>query len=150
MRGCAFIYRHKTPSLHNFTQKIQTFCRFPTSNLSGKLIFARKKFSNKGEIIMKKFLALSILFGSAVMFVPAAEAKAATAEKIGSAIELNASSAPQWQRQRNRRWNNRRARVVIRTRIVRRGYRTYRERVQYRYLPNGRVTVRVLSRTRIR
>lgn len=99
---------------------------------------------------MKKFLALSILFGSAIMFMPAVEAKAATAEKISSAIELNASSAAQWQRQRNRRWQNRRVRVVTRTRIVRRGYRTYREVVQYRYLPNGRVQVRVISRTRIR
>jgi hypothetical protein len=113
----------------------------------GQNKFCLKNFSNKGEIIMKKFLALSLLLGSAVMFVPSAEAKAATPETINSAIELNASSAPQWQR--NRRWN-RRARVVTRTRIVRTGYRTYREVVQYRYRPNGSVTVRVLSRTRIR
>jgi hypothetical protein len=97
---------------------------------------------------MKKFLALSLLLGSAVLFVPSIEAKAATAEKTTSTIELNASAAPQWQR--NRRWNNRRVRIVTRTRIVRTGYRTYREVVQYRYRPNGSVTVRVLSRTRVR
>ena len=99
---------------------------------------------------MKKFLALSVLLGSSIMFVPSAEAKTATtAENIGSAVELNASVAPQFQR--NRQWQrNRRVRIVTRTRIVRVGYRTYREVVQYRYFGNGRVTVRVLSRTRIR
>ena len=96
---------------------------------------------------MKKFLALSVLLCSSIMFVPSAEAK--TAESIGSAVELNTSVAPQFQR--NRQWQrNRRVRIVTRTRIVRVGYRTYREVVQYRYFGNGRVTARVLSRTRIR
>ena len=93
---------------------------------------------------MKKFLALSLLLGSSVMFVPAAEAKAA---EINPAISLEANGSPQIYRQRR---NRRAARVVTRTRIVRVGYRTYREVVQYRYRPNGSVTIRVLSRTRIR
>jgi len=95
---------------------------------------------------MKKFLALSLLLGASIMFVPSAEAKtgAKTTENLNSAIEFNASATAQrWQR-------NRRVRVVTRTRIVRVGYRTYREVVQYRYFGNGRVTTRVLSRTRIR
>lgn len=93
---------------------------------------------------MKKFLALSVLLGSAVLFVPAAEAKTGSGTKnIDSAAGLSASFAPQ-------RWRNRRARVVTRTRIVRVGYRTYREIIQTRYFPNGRVTTRVLSRTRVR
>jgi hypothetical protein len=96
---------------------------------------------------MKKFLALSLLLGSSIMAVPASEAKAA--EKT-TAITLEANASPQiYERTQRRRWN-RRARVVTRTRIVRVGYRTYREVVQYRYRPNGSVTVRVLSRTRIR
>ena len=94
---------------------------------------------------MKKFLALASLLGSTLIFAPAAEANAA--EKT-SAISIEASASPQTYTQR--RWNRRGARVVTRTRIVRAGYRTYREVVQYRYLPNGRVTTRVLSRTRIR
>jgi len=94
---------------------------------------------------MKKILALTLLLGSSIMFVPSAEA----AEKNSAvSIEANAAS-PQIYTQR-RRWNRRGARVVTRTRIVRSGYRTYREVIQTRYLPNGRVTTRVLSRTRIR
>jgi len=96
---------------------------------------------------MKKFLALSLMLGSAVLFVPAAEAKAADTNSSTAILEANAS--PQIYRQ-NRRWNRRGVRIVNRTRIVRVGYRTYREVIQYRYLPNGRVTTRVISRTRIR
>lgn len=95
---------------------------------------------------MKKFLALSLLLGASIAFVPSAGAKttANVTENLNSANEFNASAAAQrWQR-------NRRVRVVNRTRIVRVGYRTYREVVQYRYFGNGRVTSRVLSRTRIR
>ena len=91
---------------------------------------------------MKKILALTLLLGSSVIFVPAAEKS--------SAVALEANASPQiYTQRRNQRWN-RRARVVTRTRIIRSGYRTYREVVQYRYFPNGRVTARVLSRTRIR
>jgi hypothetical protein len=92
---------------------------------------------------MKKFLASALALVSSVIFAPSAKA----AENSSTLALEAASSAPQIYTQR-RRW--RRARVVVRTRIVRIGFRTYRERVQYRYHPNGRVTVRVLSRTRIR
>jgi hypothetical protein len=102
-----------------------------------------KNFTNKGEIIMKKFLALTALLGSSVLFVPAAEAN-------NSAVALEANAAPQVYERTQRRWNRRGARIVTRTRIIRSGFRTYREVVQYRYRPNGSVTVRVLSRTRIR
>lgn len=99
---------------------------------------------------MKKFLALTLVLGSSVMFVPSVQAKT-TAKTSTALIEANAAETQIYtQRRRDRRWNQRRARVVTRTRIVRVGRATYREVVQYRYLPNGRVTVRVLSRTRIR
>lgn len=93
---------------------------------------------------MKKYLALSAILGSLIIFAPAA-AEAKTADSIsGNITYANNAEQP-------RRWYNRRgARVVNRTRIVRRGYRTYREVWQYRYLPNGRVNVRLISRTRIR
>jgi len=93
---------------------------------------------------MKKFLALALVLGSSVIFAPSAKAA-----ENNSTLAIEANASTQVYTQRQRRWN-RRARVVVRTRIVRVGYRTYRERVQYRYLPNGRVTVRVLSRSRIR
>ena len=95
---------------------------------------------------MKKFLTLTLLFVSAIIFVPSAEAK--TDSSTNGAVEANYQRQNRkYQRQRR---NYRRARVVTRTRIVRRGYRTYREVWQYRYLPNGRVDIRLLSRTRIR
>jgi hypothetical protein len=92
---------------------------------------------------MKKILALTLLLGASVIFVPSIEAK------THNALALNNSAVPQINIQLGRQ-RNRRARVVTRTRIVRSGYRTYREVVQYRYRPNGSVTVRVLSRTRVR
>jgi hypothetical protein len=100
---------------------------------------------------MKKFLALALVLGSAVIFAPSAvQAKAAESNST-AALEANAS--PQIYRQRTRvdqRYNRRGARIVTRTRTVRVGGRAYREVVQYRYQPNGRVVVRVLSRSRIR
>lgn len=99
--------------------------------------------------MFKKILALSMILGSMIFTVSSAEAKT-TAENLKAAVETNV--APQWQRNRNRNRNrnvNRRARVYTRTRIVRIGGRYYREVWQYRALPNGRTTTRLLSRTRI-
>jgi hypothetical protein len=99
---------------------------------------------------MKKFLALSILAVSIGATAVSAEAKTSESSNSSTIIATSASAnaaAPQtrWQRQ-----NWRRVRVVNRTRIIRIGFRTYREVVQYRYLPNGRVNTRVISRVRIR
>jgi hypothetical protein len=58
--------------------------------------------------------------------------------------------------QRDNRWedrnqrNNRGVRIVTRTRIVRQGWRTFRETIQIKYFPNGRTTTKIISRTRIR
>lgn len=97
---------------------------------------------------MKKYLALTAILGSLAIFAPAA-AEAKPADSISGAATF-ANNAEQPRRWRNNRRINRRVRVVNRARIVRRGYRTYREIWQYRYLPNGRVNVRLISRTRIR
>ena len=97
---------------------------------------------------MNKFLTLTLLFLSAVIFVPSAAAKT-TDTTANSAVETNFQRQNRSYQRQQRRYNQR-VRVVNRTRIVRVGYRTYREVVQYRYLPNGRVQTRVLSRTRIR
>lgn len=54
---------------------------------------------------------------------------------------------------RDNRWNNRRnnrVRVVTQTRIVRRGFRTFRETIRVTYLPNGRTRTQIISRVRIR
>ena len=58
--------------------------------------------------------------------------------------------------QRDNRWedrnwrNNRGVRIVTRTRIVRQGWRTFRETIQIKYFPNGRTTTKIISRMRIR
>jgi hypothetical protein len=54
-------------------------------------------------------------------------------------------------RDNDRNWrNNRGVRITTQTRIVRQGWRTFRETIQIKYFPNGRITTKVLSRTRIR
>lgn len=92
---------------------------------------------------MKKFLTLSALLGSLIIFAPSHEAKAAAAGSNNLTAAANAQPGL-WQGRR------RGVRVVNRTRIVRRGFATYREVVQYRYRPNGSVVMRVISRTRVR
>jgi hypothetical protein len=74
-------------------------------------------------------------------------AEAKTADKNLNATVLEASASTNMFPQRR---PGRGARTVTRTRIVRVGFRTYREVIQTRYFPNGRVTTRVISRTRIR
>jgi hypothetical protein len=124
---------------------IQTFRKSGASyiadNKTNKLKIVRFLL-NKGRIIMKKLLTTGLLMASAIIFVPSIEAK--SAETSNTAISAN--SAPQIYVQRRRRP----LRIVNRTRIVRVGYRTYRETIQTRYQPNGRVTTRVISRIRIR
>jgi hypothetical protein len=93
---------------------------------------------------MKKYLALTAILGSLIIFAPAAAEAKTTASISGNIIFAGNAEQPR------RYYNRRSARVVNRTRIVRRGFRTYREVWQYRYQPNGRVTVRLISRTRIR
>ena len=89
---------------------------------------------------MKKFLALSLILGSMAFAIPSVEAATKTAEVT-----------PQQTRyQRNDRNNRRGVRIVTRTRIVRQGFRTYRETIQIKYLPNGRTQTKVISRVRIR
>ncbi len=88
---------------------------------------------------MKKFITLSMLITTMMFTVVFANAAPAT------------KNEPQMQRiQQNTRYNRRGVRVVTRTRIVRAGFRTYRETIRIKYLPNGRTTTKVLSRVRVR
>lgn len=99
---------------------------------------------------MKKLIALSVLAVSIGSAAVSAEAKSTDSSKssaVSTAVELNAA---QTRRVIRVRPNGRVVRTVTRTRVVRVGFRRYRETVQYRYLPNGRVTTRVISRVQIR
>ena len=92
---------------------------------------------------MKRVLGL-ILALSSMGFVVSAEAKTANATSENSTIA--ASSAPQWQRNRNyRRYGRRHS--VTRTRLVRYGRRLYREVYVITYWPNGRTDTRLISRS---
>lgn len=99
---------------------------------------------------MKKLIALSVLAISIGSAAVSAEAKTSEGLKTSNLSVATNAVKPQISIQLGNRNRNRRVRVVTRTRIVRSGFRTYRETVQYRYLPNGRVNVRVISRVRVR
>jgi hypothetical protein len=92
---------------------------------------------------MKKLLTISALLGSLIIFAPSA-----TEAKTGAASVAEPQIRVQIGRQRNNRWRNNR-RSTIQTRVVRRGFATYRETYRVTYLPNGAVRTRLISRERI-
>lgn len=85
------------------------------------------------------------MFAATVFALPSA------AEAKTTAITTSADPQIRVQVGQNRRgrWNNRRARTVTRTRVVRTRFGAFREVVRITYHPNGRTTTRVISRTRI-
>lgn len=108
--------------------------------------------------VMKRLLAFALALASFGFVASTAEAKAAgSAVSAGVTVSANAPE-PQW-RQRgrrnrnrwNRRWNHRGGvRVTTQTRLVRVGWRVYRETYQVRFLPNGRTQTTLISRVRVR
>ena len=97
---------------------------------------------------MKRVLGIAFALLTLGFVIPA-EAKTTTNFNENATV-ATANAAPQWQRYRQeRRWRNRNTRAVTRSRIVRVGRRVYRETYVVRYLPNGRVDTRLVSRTRI-
>lgn len=95
---------------------------------------------------MKRVLGIALALLTLGFVVPG-EAKSAEISHENATVA--ASSAPQWQRYGNRRYDRRRTRTVTRSRIVRYGRRVYRETYVVRYYPNGRVDTRLISRTRV-
>ena len=107
-------------------------------------------FGERWAESMKKLLGITLAIASLGIGV-SAEAKATDVSQQNSTVA--ASSAPQWQRDRNgRRYNRRyenRQRSVTRSRLVRVGRRLYRETYLVTYWPNGRTNTRLISRTRV-
>jgi hypothetical protein len=89
---------------------------------------------------MKKFITLSLLLASFAF--TAVFASAQTYFPQNDRYNQN--------RRDDRRINNRGVRITTQTRIVRQGFRTFRETIQIKRFPNGKVTTKVISRTRIR
>jgi hypothetical protein len=97
----------------------------------------------------KRVLGIALAIVS-MGFVVSAEAKTTDVSQVNSTIAANA--APQWQRDRygrrdDRRFNRRR--TVTQSRYVRYGRRLYRETYLVTYWPNGRTNTRLISRQRV-
>jgi len=91
---------------------------------------------------MKKVLLFTIILSSLTIVTLPVQANVDLSNAVEQRVEYIGPA------QRNRRWN-RRPYSVIRTRIVRIGFRRYRETYRITYLPNGRTRVQVISRVRI-
>ena len=102
--------------------------------------------------MMKKVLILPVLLAS--MFIFGGSAQADNGSGVASATV--ATAEPQIRvyrnrdRNRDRYRNNRIVRTYITTRLERRGNRVFRVTYQITQRPNGRITSRMISRTRIR
>ena len=98
---------------------------------------------------MKKFITLSLVLASTLFTATFASAQTFVPQR--DRYDQNQRD-DRWDNRRDDRnnRNNRRVRTVTQTRIVRQGFRTYRETIQIKYFPNGRTTTKVLSRSRIR
>jgi len=96
---------------------------------------------------MKKLLALTLTlasFGLLGLGSETAVAKAGTLANASPQVQLRIGP------QRHRGWYRRnRVRTITQTRIVRRGFRTYRETYLVRYFGNGQTQTTLISRQRI-
>ena len=92
--------------------------------------------------MMKKFIILSLMAATMVIFVPSAEAAAAPAS-VTADPQINVQIGPR----RGRRWRNRRVVTTTRVRWIN-GVR-YRETVRITYFANGRTRTQVISRVRV-
>jgi Ni/Co efflux regulator RcnB len=99
---------------------------------------------------MKKFITLSLLVASFAFTATFASAQSYFPQNDRYNQDRRDD---RWDNRRDNdryRRNNRGVRTVTQTRIVRQGFRTFRETLQIKYFPNGRITTKVISRTRIR
>lgn len=96
---------------------------------------------------MKRTLIFALIFGTAVIALPAVEARAETGS---TAVNVEQDWRYEQRRGRGRGNSYRRTRTYITTRIVRRGWARYRETIRVTRWPNGRTRSRVIRRVRIR
>jgi len=94
---------------------------------------------------MKKFLATAMIIGSGLVAVPALQA----APTAGMSASADPQIRIQIGRNRNRRYYRGMRRTTVTTRVVRHGFRTYRETIRTTYMPNGTIRTEVIDRQRI-
>jgi hypothetical protein len=87
-----------------------------------------------------KLIAGALALGALMAVVPVAEAAVPVVKSVSSIVRTH--EPQEWRRQQTRR-------VVTRTRIVRVGFRRYRETYRTVYLPNGRIRTTMVSRVGI-
>jgi Ni/Co efflux regulator RcnB len=100
---------------------------------------------------MKKFITLSLVLASTLFTATFASAQNYSPQQRDRYDNDRRDDRRDNRRDNDRDWrNNRGVRITTQTRIVRQGFRTYRETIQIKRFPNGKVTTKVISRTRIR
>jgi hypothetical protein len=108
---------------------------------------------------MKRLLAFALALATFGFVASPAEAKAAGAAASAGVTSSANAPEPQWQNRgrrnrnrRGRRWNHRGGgvHVTTHTRLVRVGWRVFRETYRVRILPNGRTQTTLISRVRVR
>jgi hypothetical protein len=99
---------------------------------------------------MRKLL-LSIMLAASFGFVGlGAEARANTATAAGAPqirVQIGQRNNRRWRNREYRRYGN--GRTYMQTRLVRRGYATYRETYQIRQFANGETSTTLISRVRV-
>ena len=97
---------------------------------------------------MKKIFTLSLMMASLLFTATFASAQSYNPQRDRSNQDRRSD------RRDDRNWRNNRSnrapRVITQTRVVRQGFRTFRETVRITYLPNGRTRTQVINRVRIR
>jgi hypothetical protein len=96
---------------------------------------------------MKKLLALILASVSFLLLTPEVSTNVTAAKAV-----TNPQIRVEIGQRRHRGWRDRDyryGRTVTQTRYVRRGWNTYRETYQIRYLPNGMVQTNLISRVRV-
>ena len=98
---------------------------------------------------MKKILALTLTLASIAFTATTAEASSLSGAIVapGIAPQIRIRIGPR----RHNGWYRRApVQVTTQTRLVRDGWRVWRETYQVRYLPNGMTQTRLISRVRVR
>jgi hypothetical protein len=105
---------------------------------------------------MKKLLTIALTLASFGFMGLGGETKAETVLKPATPqVRIQIGPQRRQRRWRNRDWNRGErvgygyGRTVTQTRLVQRGYRTYRETYQIRYFPNGQTQTTLISRVRV-
>jgi hypothetical protein len=107
---------------------------------------------------MKRILTITLALASVGLFGLGSDLTTNTEAKAATPPQLRIQIGPQ---RRNRRWRNRDyenrgdrvgygyGQTVVQTRLVQRGWHTYRETYRVTYLPDGRTQTTLISRVRV-